>query len=382
MNRNAPVKIGISGSYGGLNLGDEAILQSIITQIRNSISAEITVFTRNIEDTLIRHKIERAVKVRDLTRPEVSPEIQRLDLLIIGGGGILYDAHARAYLREAELAIQKNIPVMVYAVGAGPLKEQPVIDYVKDILNRVDLITVRDHRSGQILEDAGISRPIIITADPALLLTPDQVDFSELKGEGLSGNKKIIGLSVREAGVAAPDIHEEHYHRLLANAADFIIERFDADVIFIPMEPRAFDLQQSHAVISRMLRPQRATILKGAYSSSQLLSIISKLEFAVGMRLHFLIFAANQGIPFVALPYSPKVGGFLEDFHFEMPPIHLVNEGRLMAYIDKAWDNRRLLQQQIKTIMPVLQNRAKQNNALLLDLINRRVKFNRGSVVA
>jgi polysaccharide pyruvyl transferase WcaK-like protein len=39
------LKIGISGSYGGLNLGDEAILQSIITQLRRDLSeVEITVF--------------------------------------------------------------------------------------------------------------------------------------------------------------------------------------------------------------------------------------------------------------------------------------------------------------------------------------------------
>jgi polysaccharide pyruvyl transferase WcaK-like protein len=179
-------------------------------------------------------------------------------------------------------------------------------------------------------------------------------------------------MSVREMGVAAPDIHEEHYHLLLANAADFMIERFGADVIFIPMEPSEFDLQNSHAVISKMLRPQHATILKGTYSSGQVLSIISKCEFTVGMRLHFLIFSAIQGIPFVALPYSPKVGGFLDDMQIEMPPIHLVNEGRLIAYIDKSWDQRKLLQERIKQAIPILQNRARGNNTLLLELIHQK----------
>jgi polysaccharide pyruvyl transferase WcaK-like protein len=179
---------------------------------------------------------------------------------------------------------------------------------------------------------------------------------------------------VREAGVAAPDIHEEHYHALLANAADYMIERFDADVIFIPMEPREFDLQHSHAVISKMLRPQRASILKGNYTSGQLLSIINKCEFTVGMRLHFLIFSAIQGIPFVALPYSPKVAGFLEDMQIEMPPIHLVNEGRLMAYIDKSWDQRKMLQDRIRQMLPILKKRAQLNNTLLLELINNHLQ--------
>jgi hypothetical protein len=41
-------KVGITGSYGGLNLGDEAILQSIITQLRRDLpQVPITVFSRD-----------------------------------------------------------------------------------------------------------------------------------------------------------------------------------------------------------------------------------------------------------------------------------------------------------------------------------------------
>jgi polysaccharide pyruvyl transferase CsaB len=372
MKNNNKIHIGITGSYGGLNLGDEGILHSIVAQIRNSVAAEITVFTRNAEDTKCRHDVDRVIAVRKLARPEVRPEIEYLDILIVGGGGILYDADAKIYLREATIAAENNIPVMIYAVGVGPLKEPLIQDTVKNCLGNVDLITVRDRRSQQILEEIGLQREVTVTADPALLLTPEPVTVADLKREGITNNRRLIGMSVREAGVAAPDIHEEHYHLLLANAADFMIERFDADVIFIPMEPSEFDLQNSHAVISKMLRPQHASILKGTYSSGQVLSILSKCEFAVGMRLHFLIFSAIQGIPFVALPYSPKVGGFLDDMQIEMPPIHLVNEGRLLAYIDKSWDQRKKLQERIKQTVPILQSRAKGNNSLLLELIHQK----------
>lgn len=372
MEKNSVVRIGISGSYGGLNLGDEAILHSIISQIRKSIPAEITVFTRNSTDSLKRHNVDRAISTRNLARSEIVPAIERLDILVIGGGGILYDGDAKVYAREAMIAFEKNIPVMVYAVGAGPLKDPSTIEMVKILLDQAAVVTVRDHISSQILEDIGVKREIIITADPALLLTSESIDSNALKKEGFLDKKRIIGMSVRETSAAAPDIKEEHYHGLLANAADYMIERFDADVVFIPMEWKEFDLQHSHAVISRMLRPQRATVLQGSYSSGQVLSIIKNLEFAVGMRLHFLIFSAIQGIPFVALPYSPKVAGFLGDFGIEMPPIHLVDEGRLMAYIDKAWDNRKSLQEKIKNHLPALKERAATNNTLLINLIKRK----------
>jgi polysaccharide pyruvyl transferase CsaB len=373
MNSKSPVKIGISGSYGGLNLGDEAILQSIITQIRSSIDAEITVFTRSCEDTLSRHDADHAVSSRKLSIHEITPEIEKIDALILGGGGILYDADARIYLREAVIACEKNIPVMIYAVGAGPLKEPLVQEHVRTALNKVDTLTVRDRRSQQILEESGVQRQILVTADPALLLKPEPIEYQRLRREGFSGKKHIVGMSVREVGAAAPDLQEEHYHGLLANAADYMIERFDADILFIPMEPRTFDLQHSHAVMARMLRPQRASVLQGTYTSGQLLAIIRRCEFVVGMRLHFLMFSAIQGVPFVALPYSPKVAGFLDDMHMEMPPINYVNEGRLLAYIDRSWDQRDEIRTQIQTVLPVLQKRAMQNNAILMDMIHRKV---------
>src|SRR5687767_9806041 len=119
-----PARVGIAGSYGGLNLGDEAILHGILNQLRASLPVEVTVFSRNADDTLTRHGVDRAIPTRDLSRDEVLPEVERLDALIVGGGGILFDAEVAQFLREAVLAQEKGIPVFIYAVSAGPLKER------------------------------------------------------------------------------------------------------------------------------------------------------------------------------------------------------------------------------------------------------------------
>src|SRR5688572_15519633 len=366
------LKVGITGSYGGLNLGDEAILQSIITQLRRDVpQAEITVFSRDAEDTKRRHGVERAVPVRNLSRAEVVPEIERLDLLILGGGGILYDADARTYLREVALAKEKHVPVMVYAIGAGPLENVDVQKSVADSLEGVELITVRERSAQQVLEHAGVHREIVVTADPALLLKPEPLPRGVLRTEGLEGRRRLIGMSVREPGVAAPDIDPKEYHALLANAADFMVDRYDADIVFVPMERSVLDSQHSHAVIALMLRANRATVLKSVYTSGQLLSLMSRFHFVVGMRLHFLIFAALRGVPFVALPYAGKVSGFLEELQIPSPPMQLVNAGRLMAYIDESWDQMRAIKAKLAKNVPPLQKRAQETHRILLELVNR-----------
>jgi polysaccharide pyruvyl transferase WcaK-like protein len=198
-------RVGITGSYGGLNLGDEAILQSIIMQLRRDLPVEITVFSRDAEDTKARHPVDRAVPVRKLSRAEVVPEVERLDLLVVGGGGILFDAEARIYLREAQIAREKGIPVMLYAIGAGPLTDPTVQAAVREVLEHVDVITVRERSAQQTLEAAGVHREIIVTADPALLLKPEPLPRGVMKLEGLEGRRRLIGMSVREPGAAAPD---------------------------------------------------------------------------------------------------------------------------------------------------------------------------------
>jgi polysaccharide pyruvyl transferase CsaB len=364
-------KIGISGSYGGLNLGDEAILQGIVTPLRASLPVEITVFSRDPDDTLRRHQVDRAVPVREMSRNESLSEIRRLDLLVLGGGGLLFDAEAGIYLREVQLAQESDIPVMVYAIGAGPLNDPKVQKLVREALSRVASVTVRDRKSQQLLEEIGVDKKLLITADPALLIEPEPLPPGALAREGMDDEgRKIIGLSVREPGGAAPDIDEESYHTILANAADFMVDRFDADVVLVPMEREELDIQHSHAVIARMLRAPRAGVLKGKYTSAQLLSLIGRFEFLVGMRLHALIFAALSGVPFVALPYGSKVHGFLQEFKFESPPMRLVNAGRLIAHIDQSWDRRRSLQTRISQVVPGLRSRAMRNNEILVSLLS------------
>jgi polysaccharide pyruvyl transferase CsaB len=364
-------RIGISGSYGGLNLGDEAILQSIMTQLRASVPCEITVFSRDAKDTAARHKVEKSIPVRDLSRDEVRPEVAELDLLILGGGGILYDEAAAIYLREVELAQEHSVPVLVYAVSAGPLHDAAARTLVRDTLSRVDAVTVRERRAQQLLEEVGV-RDIEVTADPAFLLEPEPLPEDALQREGLNKNRRLIGFSVREPGSAAPDIDETHYHALLANAADYMVDRLDADLVFVPMEPRQKDTQHCHAVVSKMAHAHQATVLKGEYTSGQLLSLISHFDFAVGMRLHFLIFAAINRVPFVALPYSSKVAGFLEDLEIAMPPLKQVNAGQLIAYIDRWWDLRRNLQARLEKSVPEIQTRARRTNEIAMRLLTER----------
>jgi polysaccharide pyruvyl transferase CsaB len=362
-------RVAISGSYGGMNLGDEAILEVILRELRGNADVDVVVFSYNVKDTERRHKV-RSVPIREMHKDQVFEELRKLDLFVLGGGGILYDESLERYLRDVNWAKELSIPVFIYAISVGPFKNPESKQLVTEVLNKVDKITVREGEAKRILNDLGVNQEIGITADPALLLKPQTFTKDMLKKEGINPDNPLVGFSVREPGPAAPDLNIEQYHAILANTADFMVERFDAQVLFVPMEGgESKDPQHAHAVISKMANTKRANVLKGEYSSGEVLGLMKHMAFAVGMRLHFLIFAGIQKVPFIPLPYAAKVSGFLSDLEMPMPPITALNVGKLCAFLDRSWDTKDRIRKRLEDKVPPLQERAKVTNRLLCELL-------------
>jgi polysaccharide pyruvyl transferase WcaK-like protein len=238
-------------------------------------------------------------------------EVGVLDLLLLGGGGMLYDREADSYLHVARIAQRLGVRTATFAIGAGPLERPSDRRAVAEVLNGMDLITVREAAARRLLEEIGIEQDIVVTADPALLLEPAPFPLERLGREGLGdGRRRLVGVSVRERGGAAAEMPEGDFHELLATAADFIVERFEAEVVFVPLERS--DIREAHRVIGRMARPEGTTVIKRTYSPRELRGLMEHLHMAVGMRLHFLIFAASAGVPVAPLPYASKVTAFLQ----------------------------------------------------------------------
>jgi polysaccharide pyruvyl transferase CsaB len=351
------VGIGVLGSYGGRNVGDEAILTSMLADLRSRRpDARIRVFSRHPEHTVLSHPDVEVACWEGLSTDGAMDLLHGLDLLVLGGGGILYDTEARRYLRLIRLAQDRRIPVFTYAVGAGPLTEAADCAIVCDVLGAATEVTVRDNQSKRALEEAGLRRGVTVTADPALLLEPEPFDLDTLRPE-LSPGRRLIGMSVREPGRAAEYLDVAGYHHLLAHVADFLVHRFDAQVLFVPMERH--DVRHAHAVLSHMTAVEHGRVLHGEYRPRQILGLVSHFDMVVGMRLHFLIFAALAGVPFLPLPYAGKVLDFAQQVG--APALRGVLReaaGPLIAQVDRLWDERPVQAAETATRLAVLRRRA------------------------
>jgi polysaccharide pyruvyl transferase CsaB len=350
--------IGISGSYGGLNRGDEAILTSMLAALRERLpDVTLTIFSRDDAHTRAHHDVASVVPVRTLTRDQTSRSIEPLDLLLLGGGGLLYDGEAHVYLREVRLAQRLNVATMAYAVGAGPLTTMQDRHAVREAMGGMQAVTVRDVDTKRTLEHAEVEGPVEVTADPALLLAPEPLAPDRLRIEGVPAGRALVGMSVRERGLAAPDLDADGFQTMLAHTADFVASRFDAEIVFIPME--IGDVRLSYSVMARMVCADHAHVLTGSYRPAEMLGLMEYLDLVIAMRLHVLVFAAVAGTPLFPLSYGAKVTNFIDALGLPAPiPVTRDSVGAMLAAVDRAWDLRQDEPRRLLAPVRELQRRA------------------------
>jgi len=307
-------KIMISGYYGFNNTGDEAILKSMVGAFKEKIpQIKITVLSQSPLQTSQTYQVKA---INRLHLIDIMRCLRDTNLFISGGGGLLQDSTGKGwsilyYLGLILAAKTVKVPVMIYAQGIGPVNKQINKKLIKWILNKVDLITVRDKPSKELLENLGVVKPsIYVNSDPVFLLKKKNInniiDRHPLIQQLInSDNRPLIGVSVREYKGNGLDSKS-----IFAQAADYLVENYQAKIIFLPFKFDE-DVYSSEEILSLM--KNKAEVLKIKLEPEELLSVLSRLSLLVGVRLHSIIFSSIANIPFVAFNYDPKVKYFVED---------------------------------------------------------------------
>lgn len=90
-----------------------------------------------------------------------------------------------------------------------------------------------------------------------------------------------------------------------------------------------------------IVNPNRVFVLPEKYGSDIQQAIISKSAFLIGARYHSIIFAINQGVPFISLSYEHKMSGVLEELNKMDCEVNIVNT---IAHSSEKQNNSTLIQ--------------------------------------
>ncbi len=362
----------ISGYHGFKNSGDEALLYAILTTLREKKpDIDVTVLSKTPEETA------RVYDVKSISRYsflKIRKEMKKSGMLLFGGGSLLQDVTSSKsliyYLLVILLAQKCKLKTMLYANGVGPINKKLNRKLASFILNRVDIITLRDDKSDEELRNMKVVKPkIVITADPAFTLDAD----NSLSGKyftnmaGVPSGTNLCVISLREWKNAIIGFEEK-----VAKLCDFMVEEYNISPLFVPMQ-YPVDLEISKKVISLM--KNKAYVINRELTVPEMFSVLSETEFVIGMRLHSLIYATTLGIPAMAFVYDPKISAFMNSLNQpDWINVETMDLDKSKEILRRVITERELRREEIKKTNKILKKLAKENADYAMELINKCTK--------
>lgn len=363
-------RIMISGYYGFNNSGDEAILKAIVSDIKKiNENVEIIALSKSPHET---SKLYGIKCVNRFNLADIIKEIRKCDIFISGGGSLLQDVTSTRsifyYLALIWIAKLNKKPVMIYANGIGPIRKKANRILTKNVLEKVDLITLRDENSRKTIESLGVkNKNIFVTADPVYTLESSSKAkvYKIFEREVIPCSKPIIGIAVREWHTNSEIVE------IVSKAIDYIIQNYGVNILLIPMHyPN--DLKISREILNRS-KSSQCYLLKRQYSVEDIMGIIGSLDLIIAMRLHTLIYAASQAVPMIGLVYDPKVEGFFESIGLDTKcMVKDLEFDKLCMLIDKAWSNRDEVKNKLENIKLDFKEKALENVLMAIKLLEGR----------
>jgi polysaccharide pyruvyl transferase WcaK-like protein/glycosyltransferase involved in cell wall biosynthesis len=426
-----PPLIGVLGHYGNANLGDEAIIHAVMTEVRRR-RGNLLAVSNNPADTAWRHDVpavslhsgerreaghgaahvpapddpvparpaRRAGVLRAARRAagrvvrglggvgaevasswRILRHLRRVDLLLVAGSNQMLDNFGGPWefpyinLKWSILARMAGCRVAWISVGAGPLDSRLSRRFVRASLRLADYVSVRDEGSLRLLRDIGVKREILVFPDLAHGLAHDQ---GALAPRERDGGRPTIGINPmpmydgRYWPEAAPEKNRRFVSELAALAAGAIKEGHD--VFFFATHPR--DARVARDILALMeaehgQRPGGADLVRSSATTEALLRDIASADLVVTTRFHGALLSLLVGRPTLAISYYRKTQELMADLgHGDDLAIPLDD----LRAAD-ALERLRLLEDRAEKLVPAMRQKSAEYRAALREQYDRVFKL-------
>lgn len=177
--------------------------------------------------------------------------------------------------------------LIIFANSVGPFKRSEAVSMSKKYLSKADLVTVRDSISQNELSSLGISSKVF--ADPVFWFPVPAV---------LSQTNKVLAVSLRPLST---NFDNKSFKLFIK---DQISQWYS--ILFVAMsgEDTKYFHNNNYSEFWNIVCPK---------DFNELLTVLNQVERCIWMRLHFLIASSLLEKEMVAISYSNKVKGVMDD---------------------------------------------------------------------
>jgi polysaccharide pyruvyl transferase CsaB len=345
----ASARLLLSGYYGFDNFGDETILRIFIEQWRTRRPADVIgVLSNQPARTSAGFGVPAFAR---MGHAAIVRAVRDADVLVSGGGGLLQSATSLRSLLYYTGVIHEakalDRAAVIFAQGIGPLSFT-ARHVVRRACAGIDLAIVRDGASAQLLRELLPNADVRVGADPVFLANTsvNEAKLTALAAEGVSGPGPFVAVVVRPARAL------ERARGEIARVVDLLSTQFGAQVVFVPFQLPA----DSEAAISIIRRCRTSPVLLGGgYDLETMTALFSRCAAIVAMRLHALILAARLAIPFLAIPYDPKILALCRELDYPLSPL---TAGGTQESVEALWPSRASIAQHLKAAAARQEQRA------------------------
>lgn len=294
---------------------------------------------------LIKFNLKKAKK-----EDETLKALNESDIIIVCGGGFLggkkFDSLEHLY--QIYINTKFNKPVYLMGTSIEPIKNRIIKHYTEKILKKLDYIFARETITEKYLSEFMPKDKYTLIPDMAFMLDSAKIEFPFMD-ELRTNSNVLIGITMRNWNF--PNVQDkisakENYISEMKNFMEYYIESKGAIFIFIPqvIVSYASDTDIAAEIKNKMQEKYKNNFIirNDDWSPLEIKTLIGKLDFFVGTRMHSNIFATSMYVPTLAIAYEKKTNGIMETVGQEeyIEEINNINSESMKKKFNKLIENK------------------------------------------
>jgi coenzyme F420 hydrogenase subunit beta len=422
------IRILVTNSHSN-NRGDEAAQRNMVSSLRSLLSpVEFTVLTASPEGLQMPEGVQvlpffglkqsallvalwlagkrLGIRVPRFGKRQLFEALERManaDIVLSAPGGPyfgdLYTPHEVQHLFHIWLAEILSRPVMIYGPSAGPFKSWWLNPLRRAVLNRAEIITVRDEISYEYLQHLKLTHPLVYLAADSAFQESADLGAEELErimseegivvhrdrgaGQGLLVGMTPVGAEWNYPDASNPDQEQQAYNQILAGTVDYLVETYQATVVFFPhLYGKHSDMPLIESIIGLVHNKEAVRVISHGRDSRVQEALTARMDIFVGNRYHSVVFALKREVPVVCLAYQHKSIGLMKSVGLERYVIKISDLTTELLYtkIDRLLCEKEDVVAALHLQVGAIKERASLNSILAADLVTRTVNERDGGL--